>query len=100
SRTPPLSLFPYTTLFRSRDFPPACLAHFFFFQLKYVSAIQHDPAIFDLARRLNQVQDCHHSRGFATAGFTDEAKTFISLDGEARSEEHTSELQSLRHLVC
>src|SRR5262245_65785064 len=59
-RPPRSTLFPYTTLFRSR--PTACLAH--------------------------------------DGG----APQFAALGGlvsyGARSEEHTSELQSLRHLVC
>src|ERR1039458_10481527 len=55
-RRPPRStLFPYTTLFRSRVLDPA-----------------RDP----------QVRRCHQP------------------ERHVRSEEHTSELQSLRHLVC
>src|ERR1039458_4460083 len=30
----------------------------------------------------------------------DAGAKFLSVDGKSRSEEHTSELQSLRHLVC
>src|SRR5436853_4935004 len=61
-RRPPRStLFPYTTLFRSRG--------------------QH------VARR-------RAAQGVGVAG------DVRDLVGEVRSEEHTSELQSLRHLVC
>src|SRR5205814_5081226 len=58
-RRPPRStLFPYTTLFRSRGSGPHGIE-------------------FDAERRL-----------------------WVSLEFSGRSEEHTSELQSLRHLVC
>src|SRR5258705_6525990 len=73
-RRPPRStLFPYTTLFRShwRQGPSGPPSH-----------------------RL----DCHH-RGFCLP----RARTRPSCgerQQELRSEEHTSELQSLRHLVC
>src|SRR5262245_62791783 len=65
-RRPPRStLFPYTTLFRSRRVASASLGPFHRIQLHI----------------------CPHS------GNHQEAKY-------GRSEEHTSELQSLRHLVC
>src|SRR5258705_5847322 len=79
-RRPPRStLFPYTTLFRSQDHPAR--------------------AIWELVGRLNL-------EGFygpieaveGGVGRTPwDPKLLISL---WRSEEHTSELQSLRHLVC
>src|SRR5262245_62570478 len=63
-RRPPTStLFPYTTLFRSRESPPA-------------------PAAAEATTRANHQNP---SRCWPACG---------------RSEEHTSELQSLRHLVC
>src|SRR5262245_59442252 len=69
-RRPPRStLFPYTTLFRSRG----------------ISL----PSI------------CRTSMGFPLSGFFlnhDKRKDFLGVN--YRSEEHTSELQSLRHLVC
>src|SRR5437899_8115062 len=62
-RRPPRStLFPYTTLFRSRRFEN------------------------DVLQRHAQPQKLRHRRRHVNA--------------PARSEEHTSELQSLRHLVC
>src|SRR5205814_10710314 len=64
-RRPPRStLFPYTTLFRSR---PAARSE------------------------LRRVPDRPHTRG---------ARDSARHRPGARSEEHTSELQSLRHLVC
>src|SRR5205814_6516001 len=59
-RPPESTLFPYTTLFRSRPFPASRVAR------------------------------------MTTPGRAKLAKTAA----ERRSEEHTSELQSLRHLVC
>src|SRR5258705_7464635 len=62
-RRPPRStLFPYTTLFRSRPRVPAHRAH--------------------------QVQSPRQQRHLSR------------IRAAVRSEEHTSELQSLRHLVC
>src|SRR5258705_8492257 len=64
-RRPPRStLFPYTTLFRSRD----------------------------LVGRITV------AGALAGVGFDHDLEA--GLDETARSEEHTSELQSLRHLVC
>src|SRR2546429_3847728 len=76
-RRPPRStLFPYTTLFRSRR------------------------SAFD-RRTLGPPRDAHHVRGrdeVQRAGLESEAA--FTPDLEARSEEHTSELQSRLHLVC
>src|SRR5205814_5096392 len=63
---PDFSLFPYTTLFRSRMFHPLLMRTR---QLERES----DLGVFVFVRSSNRVR---------------------------RSEEHTSELQSLRHLVC
>src|SRR5205814_9661306 len=96
-RTPPrATLFPYTTLFRSRaaggasgaagDAAPAAVrprrrppAH--------VAGDPHGLRRRRPPRRAGAPVDLDHldDRG---------------LGGELRSEEHTSELQSLRHLVC
>src|SRR5262245_63066477 len=73
-RPPGSTLFPYTTLFRS------------------------------IARRIVLQLDAHHRR--SPVGRALEADRTRVADGSAhrlpgdRSEEHTSELQSLRHLVC
>src|SRR5258705_2079813 len=79
-RRPPRStLFPYTTLFRSRThrIPTICCGH---------SSIYLD------VRRIGSIslrawRKSYHSR-----------KEMEPI--RLRSEEHTSELQSLRHLVC
>src|SRR5437899_8823087 len=74
-RRPPRStLFPYTTLFRS-------LRHLLRLQLEP----HRRPASFQIPRDLAPTGDCSRSGKRLHDG---------------RSEEHTSELQSLRHLVC
>src|SRR2546423_5836431 len=79
-RRPPRStLFPYTTLFRSRVAPP-------------------DPPPADL---LVTTYDFLHSMGIDYGPYVRLFETFRDLIGGApRSEEHTSELQSLAYLVC
>src|SRR2546430_9434046 len=70
-RRPPRStLFPYTTLFRSRDLHPVRVAYETYGTLS--------------PRRDNVILVCHA----------------LSGDAHARSEEHTSELQSQSNLVC
>src|SRR5437899_9194041 len=72
-RRPPRStLFPYTTLFRS---------------LKLTAG--HDDQFGHAARRL---------RRLIKEGYLGGAP--VHMESHYRSEEHTSELQSLRHLVC
>src|SRR5258708_26129226 len=72
-RRPPRStLFPYTTLFRSRERPPEALPH--------------------LRRALQAA-----GRGGAAVPRRDRS---AARAGDPRSEEHTSELQSPDHLVC
>src|SRR5438045_5568589 len=74
-RPPTSTLFPYTTLFRSREAdstgPGGSSSLGDFGKI--------DPILFDLS---------------------DPDFLFQALPVENRSEEHTSELQSLRHLVC
>src|SRR5947199_7445600 len=73
-RRPPRStLFPYTTLFRSG----------------------HDRKAADEDRRRDDEQE-HGRERIAEVRVDDVGRTEPAL----RSEEHTSELQSLRHLVC
>src|SRR5258705_4710857 len=80
-RRPPRStLFPYTTLFRSTstpaatNAPPPAIAEFPILSLQGVGYSKQNPSVIINGKTL-QV-------------------------GQSRSEEHTSELQSLRHLVC
>src|SRR5262245_65068983 len=70
------TLFPYTTLFRS---PPS-----------------------DAQLRVQQSSMCVRSWRRGCIGKVDSPDTFWTSPSKppSRSEEHTSELQSLRHLVC
>src|SRR5262245_63645359 len=86
---PPRStLFPYTTLFRSPHRGPCRRA-----AEQEAAGEQMEP--------LRGHQPGEFARGGAErrahAEFAHPAR---DLQGEQRSEEHTSELQSLRHLVC
>src|SRR3712207_7364615 len=76
-RRPPRStLFPYTTLFRSRDH-----------ELLHV-----DPGV-GMRATVEDVQ--HRHRQHVRVG-----ATYVAEQLQARSEEHTSELQSRQYLVC
>src|SRR2546427_8641576 len=89
-RRPPRStLFPYTTLFRS----PGC--HLQGLRRIEVRVARHDgaapfagPALADLARQV------------VGGIFAGPVALGDLLEGRARSEEHTSELQSQSNLVC
>src|SRR5690349_23863566 len=76
------TLFPYTTLFRSLH------------EAFHVPAERGYQAELVEQRGVQQVRNCANTRG---ARF-DERQQF--LEKLARSEEHTSELQSRRDLVC
>src|SRR2546425_9754258 len=79
-RRPPRStLFPYTTLFRSRQH-----------QRHHE---QHD-------RQLDQAETGAAREALACPHQLTSTTTMRSLKGFFRSEEHTSELQSLAYLVC
>src|SRR5258705_5379217 len=73
-RPPRSTLFPYTTLFRSHQTIPGVVED-----------------VHQIIQRLKQLT-------LVLAPEVDEA--VLRLKVEKRSEEHTSELQSLRHLVC
>src|SRR5437899_9593133 len=76
-RRPPRStLFPYTTLFRS----PAAVV------------VERAPAVVRVLRTARAMA--------ASIAVMVAALVFGTALGDDRSEEHTSELQSLRHLVC
>src|SRR5437899_8936190 len=86
-RLPPRStLFPYTTLFRSR-FPPVA-----------GNAARNHP----LASRVRSQQWCCAPVRLRSGGTRSSASSanWRRARLASRSEEHTSELQSLRHLVC
>src|SRR5690349_23433601 len=86
-RPPRSTLFPYTTLFRSR--------------LDAVAAV--DPGLRAAGTQgcvepVAQREGARHPRG--TAGRGSLAEDLVEHQGDHRSEEHTSELQSRRDLVC
>src|SRR3712207_7596398 len=78
-RRPPRStLFPYTTLFRSKRLAAARRA----------------------GRRTLRCRARSSTSGGGRSGVPISASTTTSSSWEARSEEHTSELQSRQYLVC
>src|SRR5688572_31566836 len=83
-RRPPRStLFPYTTLFRSRDHRSGCLHLFAIDALRVV--------------RIHARRDHEHPERNAELRLPFLLQLF---EHERRSEEHTSELQSQSNLVC
>src|SRR5205814_8700369 len=93
-RPPPPPLFPYTTLFRSSGVPAAAAASRLAHAGASVSPRQRSTPLHprderELRRRrpgLHRARRHLHGR--------------LGSSRHGRSEEHTSELQSLRHLVC
>src|SRR5258705_7349955 len=91
-RRPPRStLFPYTTLFRSGNAQPFMLPT----NLPQLNFRQAPPSMADV---LGIYEGGGHidCEVFRPAGRC----KMRTADSKTRSEEHTSELQSLRHLVC
>src|SRR5205814_3899514 len=99
-RTPAPSLCPYTTLFRSQPLVR---------KLERVEHLVAPPALGDVEEeRAGSIG--HVDRALAGQPEADvvlreedvsDPRVGLGLDvADARSEEHTSELQSLRHLVC
>src|SRR5262245_62891747 len=87
-RRPPRStLFPYTTLFRSQEGRDMSVG------VKPVTWVLEEEVFPDthVAFRAAVLACGHSARKWSDAWWA---------DGKWRSEEHTSELQSLRHLVC
>src|SRR2546425_1022696 len=83
-RRPPRStLFPYTTLFRSRDQAPG------------IGAQRLEPVDQERHSGLGELRRVGHVAREALGGEED-----VRHGAGARSEEHTSELQSLAYLVC
>src|SRR3712207_8399934 len=84
-RRPPRStLFPYTTLFRSRRFP----------------VLAGEPAGHQDARRDNTHTARNRSRSVPDSDDVLERQRRSLLDRLPRSEEHTSEFQSRPYLLC
>src|SRR5205814_8788461 len=86
---PPLStLFPYTTLFRSARRP-----------LRGSRRLEWPDA--PRSSRRGHAQGLHQTKEGRGGGFLSPPRAEgSSREDRGRSEEHTSELQSLRHLVC
>src|SRR3712207_8689508 len=95
-RRPPRStLFPYTTLFRSHS---AVIG-----EQSPVAAFLTSDSADDLVRRMTtlDVIAAHAGTVVTTAAtLRDEAVAAQEVADRARSEEHTSELQSRQYLVC
>src|SRR3712207_7524476 len=94
-RRPPRStLFPYTTLFRSPDADPA----------KATAVRQAVAHLIDRGELADQVYKGTYTPlySFVPEGLTGAITPLRDLygDGNGRSEEHTSELQSRQYLVC
>src|SRR5262245_64979552 len=88
-RPPPLStLFPYTTLFRSFSTAFQAASHVKKPSKNTMPTIGTLSGFMTMAAKLGLVIDMPIS-----------SRARLSM-AQARSEEHTSELQSLRHLVC
>src|SRR5262249_59210430 len=81
-RRPRSTLFPYTTLFRSMAMLKACIR----------TTLQRGPDVAEIVTEANRVLE----RLTAPNMFA----TFVAMRLRERSEEHTSELQSLTNLVC
>src|SRR5437899_4738132 len=81
------TLFPYTTLFRSH-----------IAELRVIEDVEHLEPQLEAATAVAAKREVLEQRqvGHVCAGPAQEIARVRSL----RSEEHTSELQSLRHLVC
>src|SRR5438132_7921129 len=82
-RPPKSTLFPYTTLFRSYPWDIACVTSRTKLVCANCGAYQQERRFMDIRLALAQIN--------ATVG---------DLEGNRRSEEHTSELQSHSDLVC
>src|SRR5262245_64289554 len=91
-RPPSSTLFPYTTLFRSSACMAACQAE------NNVAVVGKPQAAY--GRQLHWIR----VERWAEGKREHPQNTFLPMLCQhcevARSEEHTSELQSLRHLVC
>src|SRR5207244_8394705 len=93
-RHPQLSLFPYTTLFRSQEFEPD--------EIEFLAAAADTTAsaIYNLALR-KQAQEYQEAREIQEKLLPKQIPQAPGLEiSGSRSEEHTSELQSPDHLVC
>src|SRR5205814_8622680 len=96
---PPPRLFPYTTLFRS--YALADLAHRYSGELRRLRprklVAEYEKTILDELDLMREAANASQlKRNFAGSDLL----YVPEVHWDYRSEEHTSELQSLRHLVC
>src|SRR2546425_5941442 len=93
-RRPPRSpLFPYTTLFRSPAAPPPVSN-----SLTRYAQFEQLRSQFDAAKRYGESKPAHPEPPKELLQRALRSETPVRI--EIRSEEHTSELQSLAYLVC
>src|SRR5256884_7129001 len=94
-RRPPRStLFPYTTLFRSRREEARQRG------VGPIVLIAEMPGAHDAARLVLDLQQREPGELHGVTGVVEQMRALAPLQRHARSEEHTSELQSRLHLVC
>src|SRR5690606_40923816 len=97
-RSPGSSLFPYTTLFRSVDGPAAVL------EAGRERVLEFDLAQGDADGRVEDTEREGEGEDEAVVGDAPLHAIAVTagaeVHGGARSEEHTSELQSRENLVC
>src|SRR5205823_13659506 len=95
-----LTLLPYTTLFRSSDkYTPSEKVYWFHDFME----VRNDPCIVTLYKRLLVAEDSNlivKLPRFDTEDWYETSLRDVLAQTLFRSEEHTSELQSLAYLVC
>src|SRR5205823_13000849 len=98
---PPIALlFPYTTLFRSRQLAAARETHTKRLALHEGHRIEGKPVRLARAQQWHDVRMLQSRRDLDLASEPFRAHACGQLGRQDRSEEHTSELQSLAYLVC
>src|SRR3712207_9085541 len=98
-RRPPRStLFPYTTLFRSRVVPPMTTPPGYARYLSAAIRAAVDVPVVGVGRFLSRAQ-AERALAMSDCDLVGVVRAQIA-DPEFRSEEHTSELQSRQYLVC
>src|SRR5690606_41702109 len=93
---PASTLFPYTTLFRSRR--NISIARIFSFERMTVITSSFQKSRY-FGRRIHHLNKIFF-RIYRRIGPIDRDQLYGSKNGDNRSEEHTSELQSRENLVC
>src|SRR5205814_7488567 len=99
-RPPHPTPFPYTPLFRSYHHLARAAPLLRRAGGRLMSSFHQPPDIFDFAVPAKSAARILPSLDAALVTTTDQAQHLARWMDPERSEEHTSELQSLRHLVC